>query len=177
MNKVEFNSILFYADYLSLKDTSTPVTNPCKYFFVHGVPMNMAYIAQVLPEVDLNNKYVKQSSSEYFLLKDTFGEDGAQSFINSLGEIQSSGMADGERLLRQIHQYSTRDQRGCALAKYRNFLRSKTYTHTTINENGDPQETECKKYVYDAERVLKLKGIFKSIRQNDTDREKLDQEQ
>ena len=37
MNDIELNAILYYADFLSLKDVSQPVTDNCKYFFVHGI--------------------------------------------------------------------------------------------------------------------------------------------
>ena len=31
MNTIELNAILYYADYLSLRSISTPVTDNCKY--------------------------------------------------------------------------------------------------------------------------------------------------
>jgi len=52
MNEVELSAILYYADFLSLKNTSTTVTDSCKYFFVHGVPMNVRFIINQLPTFD-----------------------------------------------------------------------------------------------------------------------------
>lgn len=41
---IKHNAILYYADYLSLKDTSTTLTDNCKYYFIYGAPINSAYI-------------------------------------------------------------------------------------------------------------------------------------
>ena len=35
MNDMSISAILFYADYMSLKERSIPVTDNCKYFFIH----------------------------------------------------------------------------------------------------------------------------------------------
>ena len=164
MSNFELNSILFYADFLSLKDRSIPITQPCKYFFVHGYPVNAAYIAQVFPDVDIMNKYWLQASSEYKMLQDKFGQDGVDSFINSICSIQSSGMVDAERLLKYIHQFSSKSERKQALKTYYDYINSLKYTHITINEDGDPQETECTRYVEHAEKVLERRGIRKSLK-------------
>lgn len=58
MNNIEFNSILFYADFLSLKDISQPVTDNCKYFFVYGCPVNSAFILNAEPIYDPENRYL-----------------------------------------------------------------------------------------------------------------------
>lgn len=34
MTNIEHNAILYYADVLSLKETSKPVTDNCKYYFI-----------------------------------------------------------------------------------------------------------------------------------------------
>jgi len=57
MNNIELNAILYYADFLSLKQLSYPVTDNCKYFFIHGVPMNSLYILDLKPNYDENNPY------------------------------------------------------------------------------------------------------------------------
>ena len=71
MNNIELNYILYYADFLSLKCTDTPVTDNCKYFFIHGAPKNAAYIVGCEPVYDKNNPYFIQSVQEYELLKET----------------------------------------------------------------------------------------------------------
>lgn len=163
MNKIELNAILFFADYLSLKEESIPVTQPCKYFFVHSCPINSAFIADVLPDVDVSNKYYKRAAYQYTLIKNKFGEDGVKSFIDGLCNIQSAGMIDAERMLKYIHRYSTKSERKQALKTYENYVDCLTYFHDTINEQGDPQRTQCTRYVEHAEKVLKQRGLLKSV--------------
>jgi hypothetical protein len=55
MTDIELNAILYYADFLSLKHTNHPVTDNCKYFFIHGCPINSAYIIDLEPEYDPDN--------------------------------------------------------------------------------------------------------------------------
>ena len=58
MTNVELNAILYYADFLSMKYENHPVTDNCKYFFIHGAPINSAYILDLEPEYDPDNKYI-----------------------------------------------------------------------------------------------------------------------
>lgn len=44
MSLIEDNMILYYADFLSLKDISIPVTDNCKYYYIHDNPINSAYL-------------------------------------------------------------------------------------------------------------------------------------
>lgn len=57
LNNIELNIILYYADYLSLKELSIPVTDNCKYYYIHGYPMNSAYIVGLEPFYDSENPY------------------------------------------------------------------------------------------------------------------------
>lgn len=52
---VELNIVLYYADYLSLVDTSTTVTDNCKYYFIYNIPVNSAYIVGSKPFYDKHN--------------------------------------------------------------------------------------------------------------------------
>ena len=70
MNNIELNSIFFYADFLSLKSTSQPVTDNCKYFFIYGCPINSAFILNMEPIYDPENKYLLQAFKEYNMLKE-----------------------------------------------------------------------------------------------------------
>lgn len=63
-----------------------------------------------------------------------------------------------------IHRYSTKQERKQALNALKNWQKEQLYTHITLNENGDPQETECTKYVKHAEKVLARRGLLKSPR-------------
>lgn len=111
MNEVELNCILYYADYLSLKAISRPVTDNCKYFFVHNRPVNIAYIAGVLPEYDENNKYFIQAFQDYNKIKYMFEEEGALSFIDDICFLRACGMVDATRMLQHIHLFSTKFER------------------------------------------------------------------
>lgn len=162
MNNIETNAILFFADYLSLKEQSIPVSRPCKYFFVHNCPINAAYIADVYPDVDVTNKYFKRAAYQYSLLKRKFGDDGVKSFIDGLCNIQATGMIDADRMLKYIHRYSTKQERKAAFKVLEDHLNNQKYFHTTINEQGNPQETECTQYVAHFERVLEQRGLPKS---------------
>lgn len=166
VNNIELNAILFYADYLSMKETSTPVTDNCKYFFIYRFPINSAFMADVFPIYDEDNPYFKQSRAEYMLIKDKFGEDGVLDFISNIGELQASGMCDGTRLLQYINQYADKKQRNKAFEVYEDYINNIEYFHTTLNEDGNPQETKCSKYVYHVERMRSGSKLANGIRKD-----------
>lgn len=151
MNDIELNAVLYWADYLSLKHSNHPVTNSCKYFYVHGVPMLSDYILNLPMLYNDQNKYFNQAKAHYNLLKNKFGESGVQSFIEDTCSIKAAGMVDGDRMMQDIHQFSTRHDRNVAFKSYKKWKENKKYHHTTINDDGDPVEKECSKYVFHAE--------------------------
>lgn len=51
-----------------------------------------------------------------------------------------------------------------AFSAYRNWKKEQVYTHVTLNENGDPQRTECTQYVKHAETALAKRNLLKSLR-------------
>jgi len=55
LNNIEFNAVLFYADVLSLEDISIPVTDTCKYFYIHNTPINILTIVGSTIKIDINN--------------------------------------------------------------------------------------------------------------------------
>lgn len=147
MNEVELSAILYYADFLSLKNTSTTVTDSCKYFFVHGVPMNVRFIINQLPTFDQKNEWFQQSIKEYTMLKDKYGDEGALSFLDNICNLGVAGSVNAIQMLKYIHQYSDNWQRNKAFKTYKEFLKSKKYTITTINDKDELEERECTKYV------------------------------
>ena len=163
MNQVELNAILFYADFLSLKEISQPITDNCKYFYIYGLPVNSAFIVNVEPEYDKENQYFKQAKTEYEIIKDKFGEGGIQTFIDDICCIKSCGTVNAEDMLKCIHRFSNKKERNQAFNIYNTWKNNKKYTHITINENGDPKETPCSKYVYHAEKMLGRLGLAESI--------------
>lgn len=108
MNNIELNAILYYADFLSLKEVNHPVTDNCKYFFIHGAPINSLYILNLEPVYDEENPYFQQARAEYTIIRDKFGEEGVESFIEDICSIKACGSVDAERMLRCIHQYSNK---------------------------------------------------------------------
>ena len=72
MTHAELNAILYYADFLSLKQESIPVTDNCKYFFINNCPINSAYIVDLEPEYSDENPYLIQAYQEYQTLEDKF---------------------------------------------------------------------------------------------------------
>lgn len=103
MNNIELNAILYYADYLSLKAINKPVTDNCKYFFIHGAPINSLFILDLEPIYDKNNEYFKQSKTEYEIIRDKFGEEGVESFIDDICCIKACGTVDAKLMLKRIH--------------------------------------------------------------------------
>lgn len=119
MNYAELSTVLYYADFLSLKHNSTTVTDTCKYFFIHGIPMNIAFIVGHIPTYDDQNTYFKQSKAEYELLKDKFGDEGVMSFMDNICNLGVAGSVNAIQMLKYIHQYSNKDQRDNAFKKYK----------------------------------------------------------
>lgn len=58
-----------------------------------------------------------------------------------------------------------------AFNAYRDWKKQQFYSHITLNENGDPQETECTRYVKHAEKILARRGLLKSPRVDRESRE------
>lgn len=164
MNNIELNAILYYADFLSLKAINQPVTDNCKYFFIHGVPINSLFIIDQQPLYDEDNQYFRQAFSEYNMIQNKFGEEGVESFIEDICSIKACGSVDAERMLQCIHQYSSKRERKQAFNAYYDWKNKQIYTHITINEDGDPLELECSPYAYHTERMLERSQLATDIR-------------
>ena len=143
LNNIELNAVLFYADVLSLEAISIPVTDTCKYFYIHNTPMNIASIAGNILQIDVSNQYYKEALDTYLILRDKYGEDGVQTFIDKICAIGVCGMVDGERMLKCIHQYDDKSEKKAAYKRYQDWLDNKHYKTTIIDDDGDPQEIEC----------------------------------
>lgn len=143
LNNIELNAVLFYADVLSLEDISIPVTDNCKYFYIHNTPINILSIAGNPILIDSNNCYYREAVETYLLLRDKYGEDGVQTFIDKICAIGVCGMVDAERILKCIHQYDDKSVKKAAYKKYQDWVDNKHYTTTIIDDDGDPQQIEC----------------------------------
>ena len=167
MTNIELNAILYYADFLSLQNENHPVTDNCKYFFIHGCPINSAFIVDLEPEYDPDNQYIAQATQEFQVIQDKYDDEAAMSFIDDICSIKACGSVDAEQMLKCIHQFSNKHERKMAFNAYRDWKKQQFYSHITLNENGDPQETECTKYVKHAETLLAKRGLLKSPKYND----------
>lgn len=163
MNDINISAILFYADYISLKEQSIPVTDTCKYFFIRKQPVNCAFIAGYAPFYDEENPYVLQAKEQLKQLEEYSNEDDMMSFVNDIGMLQAGGMCDGERLLKYIHQYSDRKERKAAMKKYDDYMQSLKYNKTITDENGNPRQTNCTKYYAHAERCSNRSNVYQSV--------------
>lgn len=147
MNIIEQSIILYYADYLSLKNSCTTVTDNCKYYWIQQTPINSAYICKYEPFYDVQNQYYIQAYTEYQTIKESFNEDGINSFLGEIGYLSSAGIVDAIQILKCIHRYSTKQERRHALRKYNQWVDRQMYTHIVYNDDGDPQREECTRYV------------------------------
>lgn len=152
LNFVEQNAILFYADYLSLRQKSRPVTDNCKYYYIYGAPINLAFLEHSEPFYSKNNKFYIEANKDYQLIKDKFGEDGVLNFVNSICNFQACGNIDAKLMLKQIHQFSTKAVRKTALKDYSRWKSTQHYSHIILNENGDPERKGCTMYIAHAEQ-------------------------
>lgn len=163
MTHIELNAILYYADFLSLKQKGVPVTDNCKYFFIHGCPINSAFIVNLEPEYDKDNEFLTQASQEFQTIQDKYDEEAALSFIDDICSIKACGCVDAISMIKCIHQYDTKQEKKAAIKQYNEWKKEQFYSHLTINENGDPQEVACTKYFKHAETGLARRGISKSL--------------
>lgn len=153
MENGELNVVLYYADFLSLKKESIPITDTCKYFFVYGYPVNAAFIAGVKPIWDEQNQYYQQAESEYAILKESLGEEAAASFIDDIAHLKACGAVGAIQMLKCIHRYSDKRERKQAFEKYFTWKNNQHFTHIIKDDDGTPTEKECSKYVYHFENM------------------------
>lgn len=144
---IRLNTILFYADFLSLKDRSIPITDTCTYFFIHGFPINSSYLANVEPFYHEDNAYYKQSYTETSDLKSAFGEDGMESFLDEICNLKVSGKVNAYDMLKCIHRYSTRGDRNKAIKKYNTWYNNLKYYTETKDDDCKTILKECSKHV------------------------------
>lgn len=172
MTNIELNAILFYADYMSLRDTCQPVTDNCKYFYIHGTPINAAFIINMEPEYDETNPYFTQAYAEFKIIQDKYDDEALESFVDDICAIRACGSVNAEQMLTRIHQFSDKRTRKQAFSKYREWKNNQYYSHITADEYGELQEKPCTKYVSHFERMVERSGILKSTRKNDRNAEK-----
>lgn len=165
MNEAELSAILYYADLLSMKSTSHPITNNCKYFFVHKTPMHISFIVNQLPQFDKENQYFQQSLNEYRMLTDKYGNDGAMSFINNLCNLGVAGSVNGLQMLKYIHRYTDKYNKYKAFKEYGQYIKNQKYTFQSRNDDGELETRPCTKYIANDQisRLTKGSKLYGSL--------------
>lgn len=135
-----------------MRDTSTPVTDNCVYFYINRAPINNAYIWANGPFYDENNPFLRQSEAEYRAIKNKYNEDGITSFLDDICALKYSGKVDGETMLRYIHQYSSKQKRKDAYKTYYNYKNNIKYKHLAHDEDGRPIMVDCSEYIAHIEK-------------------------
>lgn len=150
------SAILFYADFLAMKYRNTPVTDNCKYFFIYGVPVHIAYIVKQTPHYNIEDQYYIESYDTYTKLDQEFGEEGALSFLEDICNLKSCGTVNALTMLKYHYQFNTKRQRNQAYKKYFEWLKNKQYYILDFDENGNEIKVNCTKYIYhiDYERQI-----------------------
>ena len=165
MNEAELSAILYYADLLSMKSTSHPITNNCKYFFVHKTPMHISFIVHQLPQCDKEDQYFSQSLNEYRMLTDKYGNDGAMSFINNLCNLGVAGSVNGLQMLKYIHRYTDKYNKYKAFKEYGQYIKDQKYTFQSRNDDGELETRPCTKYIANDQisRLTKGSKLYGSL--------------
>ena len=146
------NYVLFYADYLSLKNTCKPITDICKYYYLMDCPINAAYIVDLEPVYDTSNQYYVQSYTELKVIYDKIGYKGLSEFVQDLCFLKPLGVISGENILKCITMYDNSKARKKALDTYRKYMKSISYDQCVTDNNGDPLIQKCTKYVYHVDK-------------------------
>lgn len=150
------NYVLFYADYLSLRDSYVPITDTCKYYFLMECPINAAFMVDLTPVYDTTNKYYVQSYNELKIIFDKIGYNGLSEFVQDLCNLKTLGVVGGDTMLKCILMYDDKKTRKRALTKYRDYMKSICYDQQVVNDLGDVITQKCSKYVYHVEQSKKL---------------------
>lgn len=151
-DNIKQNTILYYADYLSLRENNIPVTDNCKYYFIHNIPTNSAYIVDKQPFYDEQNQYIIQATNECRDIIEYSGEEGVNSFLERICNLSALGCIDAVQMLQCINYYRDRKERKQALKTYNNWNNNKKYYHTVRDDDGELHREQCSEYVARAEQ-------------------------
>lgn len=146
LKAVSLNAVLYYADYLSLYHTYTPITDTCKYFIIYGTPVNAAYLGGNSPVYDEDNIYYKQALDELRKVQQKTGRSGLITFLQNICNVFARGCVNGEQMLDCILYYKTKREKRDAKAKYNEYMNNRLYELKQIVD-GESQTTTCNKYV------------------------------
>lgn len=161
MNEIEQllfgNYVLFYADYLSLLNTYTPITDTCKYYYLLDCPINAAYVVGLEPIFDTENKYYVQSYQELKQILDKFDFNTLSEFIQDLCNIKAIGVVGGDTILKCILLYDDKKVRKKALQTYYEYIHDIQYDQEVVDD-GEVHIEKCSKYVYHVNQAKEKKS-------------------
>lgn len=140
--------VLFYADYLSLRDTYTPITDNCKYYYILGMPINVTRLVGYEPVYNKESKYYVQAYQELDQIRNNAGLEALSTFIRDLCNVFALGCINGEQMLKCILCYDTSKARKKAIAKYKEYMKNIKYTQNVRDDDGDIVQEPCTKYIY-----------------------------
>lgn len=153
IEKLYFESyVLFYADYLSLRDTYTPITDNCKYYYVLGMPMNVTRVVGYDPVFDKESKYYVQAYQELDQIRNKLGFEAISTFVRDLCNVFALGCINGEQMLKCILCYDSSKLRRKALNKYKTHMKNINYLRIIKDDDSNNIQQKCTKYVYHAEQ-------------------------
>lgn len=141
------NILLYYADYLALRNKSRHVSDNCKYYYLFGGPINVAYICNNKPFYNEEDQYYQQSVKEITMIINKAGIQEALEFVNALCNVKAMGVIDANLMLKQIHQFSTQIDRSTAFKDYTRWLSTQRYSYLGTNEHGDIVRMPCTRYL------------------------------
>ena len=144
--------VLFYADYLSLRDTYTPITDNCKYYYVLGMPMNVTRVVGYDPVFDKESKHYVQAYQELDQIRNKLGFEAISTFVRDLCNVFALGCINGEQMLKCILCYDSSKLRRKALNKYKTHMKNISYLHTVKDDDSNNIQQKCTKYVYHVEQ-------------------------
>lgn len=140
--------VLFYADYLSLRETYTPITDNCKYYYIMGMPINCTKMVNSEPVYDVQNQYYVQAYQELTQIRNKVGLQALATFIRDLCNVFALGCINGEQMLKCILCYDSSKLRRKAINKYKQHMKDIQYNHIVKNDDGENISEPCTKYVY-----------------------------
>lgn len=145
------NAVLYYSDYIKLKEESRTVSDNCKYYFMYGAPINATYLSDCAPFYDKTDKYYIESAEQCRQILDKFGLEGLLSFVRDICNLNALGVVNAKQMLACIHYYEGKHESRRALKQYENWLDKQYYTHLEDNGKGEMHRVECTRYVAHAE--------------------------
>lgn len=57
----------------------------------------------MVPDYDEDNRFYKQAFAEYNMIKEKFGDEGVETFVEEICSIRACGSVDAIRMLDCIH--------------------------------------------------------------------------